>query len=173
MAGRVSVQASRRAAHTLVELAVVIAVLGIVAALGAGIVVEAGRVYSWSSTNTGSLADAQYALDRLSAELMNLAGPADITGMDSDTITFSLNGQSRTFDKSGSDLVRGSNTLATGVSAFTLTYYKSDGTIAASPAEVRRIAIELAITRDGQTVRLRTEVFPRALRDAYTSWAEE
>ena len=162
-----------RGAYTLIELTVVIVVLGVVAGLGTGIVVDAGRVYSRSRSRTDASADARHALERLSRELAGLATAADITAMSSESITFSLDGTPRTFGKSGSSLLRDSKALANDVSAFSLTYYDASGDITATLAQVRRIAIRIAITRNDLTVSLRTEVFPRAFRTQYTSWEQE
>ena len=162
-----------RRALTLIELVVVMVIVGIVGALGAGIIAEAGRMYSVSLAATDATDDAQFALDRICAELSQVAAPGDITAIGAESITFALAGSPRTFAKAGSEVVRESKTLATGVDAFDLTYYASDGTLAASPATVWRIAVSIAITRNNVTVRLRREVFPRSFRSTYVSWQEQ
>ena len=172
VAGRHNSIRARRA-FTLIELTVVMVVVGIVAGLGAGIIMEAGRSYSFSLATTDATDDAQFALDRLCAELSQLTAPANITSMSSESITFDLGGTSRTFQLSGTDLQRDSKLLATGVSAFNLTYYAADGSVAASPATVWRIAVSIAISRNDVTSRLRREVFPRSFRTTYVSWQEQ
>ena len=163
---------SARGAYTLIEMAITITVLAVVAGLGTGIVVEAGRVYSRSRTQTDACADARYALERISRELAGLTSPANITALGSDSITFSLQGTPRTFGTSGSSLVRDSKVLASDVSAFSLTCYDASGDITVTPALVRRIAIRLTITRSDVSITLRSEVFPRAFRTRYTSWGQ-
>lgn len=172
MTGRHNSRRARRA-FTLIELIVVMVVVGIVAGLGAGIIMEAGRSYSFSLAATDATDDAQFALDRLCAELSQLAAPADISAIGADSITFDLSGTSRTFQKVGTELRRDSKALATGVDTFDLTYYAADGTTASSPTTVWRIAVNIAITRNGVTAKLRREVFPRSFRTTYVSWQEQ
>ena len=169
--GRHNKRAQR--AFTLIELTVVMVVVGIVAGLGAGIIVEAGRAYSFSLAATDATDDAQFALDRICAELSQLASPTDISAIGADSITFDLDSTSRTFQLVGTELRRDSNALATNVTAFDLTYYASDGAIASNPADVWRIAASIAITRNDVTSRLRREVFPRSFRATYVSWQEQ
>ena len=169
----VPVRGRRRGAFTLIELAVVIVVVGIVAGLGAGIIVEAGRAYKKSGALTDNFADANYALTRLALELGNLASANDITAMGASSITFRLSGVARTFAKSGTNLLLGTKTLASGVSSFSLTYYDSAGAVTTDPASVRRIAAQITIDRNGSAISLQTGVFPRALRSTYLTWQEE
>ena len=162
-----------RGAFTLIELIIVVVVLGIVAALGTGVIVEAGRAYTRAKTTTDALADAQYALDRLSLELRNLSSPTDITAMGSQAITFTVWGSSRAYGKSGTNLRINGKDIATNVSAFNLVYYQADGNLATTSAQVNRVAAEIAIARNGRTVSLRTEAFPRSFRNSYVSWQEQ
>ena len=163
----------RRAAFTLIELVVTITVVAVVAGLGTGILVEAGRAYTRSKTLTENYADGDYALRRLAEELGDVAAATDLTSIGAGAVTFSLSGQEHTFVKSGTDLLRDGKALASGVSAFTLTYYDSSGAVTAVPASVHRVAAEITIDRNGAACSLRTEVFPRGLRTSYTSWEVE
>ena len=160
-------------AFTLLEFVVVITVLGIIAGLGSAILVESGRAYSRSNITSAAQTDAQYALNRLAVELTELQSPSDISALSSTSITFEVDGVERTFQLSGGSLRRDSNLLATDVSSFTLTCYRSDGTVTSTPTDVHRIAADISISRGGQTVSLRTEVFPRAFRSTYTAWDYE
>ena len=159
-------------AFTLMELVISITVFGIIAALGTGVLVQVARGYARTKTASSALADCQFALNRLSLELANLDSPSRITSMDDDDIRFTAFGLPCRYYKSGSTLRRNLRLFAQDCSRFELTYYRSDGTLATQPSEVHRIAIEIAITRDGLTVSLRTEVFPRQFRDTYVSWEE-
>jgi len=167
-----SLATGRRCAFTLIELVISITVFGIIAALGTGVLVEVARGYARTKAASGALTDCQFALNRIGLELASLDAPTDISSMDEDEITFTVFGVSRRYYRSGSTLRRDSYTLAEDCSQFALTYYKSDGTLTSDPSQVHRIAAEIAITRDGSTVSLRTEVFPRQFRSAYLSWEE-
>jgi len=162
----------RRHGFTLVELVVTITVVAVIAAMGTGLLVEVGRAYSISKTASGAYADAHHALERVRLELAGLTAPTDISSMGATSITFTAWGSPTTYSLSGGTLRRDGQALATGCSKFELTYYQSDGSIAAAPAAVRRIAVEIAITRRGRTAQLRTEVFPRSFRGTYVTWAE-
>ncbi|MFH1731181.1 MAG: prepilin-type N-terminal cleavage/methylation domain-containing protein [Planctomycetota bacterium] len=162
----------RRHGFTLIELAVTVTVVAVIAAMGAGLLVEVGRAYAISKTASGSYADAQHALERVRLELAALAAPTDISSMSANSITFTVWGSSTTYSLSGGTLQRDGQALAADCSKFELTYYQSDGSIAAAPATVHRIAIEIAVTRRGRVAQLRTEVFPRSFRGTYVTWAE-
>jgi prepilin-type N-terminal cleavage/methylation domain-containing protein len=164
---------TRRGGFSLIELAATIAVFGIVAGMGLGILVEGGRIYSRLQAQSEGFAAAEYALKRFRLELCNLSAPTEITEMDGDSITFRIGGDARTFEKSGSNLVRGSKVLAGNVTDFDLTYYAADGSIASAPGQVHRIAAAITVNCAGTPVSMRTEVFPRALRDTYATWQEE
>jgi prepilin-type N-terminal cleavage/methylation domain-containing protein len=158
---------------TLVELAVTTAVIGVIASIGVGVVVEGGRAYRHSTEVTEAFSEAEFAAKRLSLELANLADPADILTMQSSRVRFNVTGSPRTFELSGSTLWRESQALARSVTVFDLDYYQADGSVATMAAQVRRIAIRVRIQRDGATAEYRTEVAPRAFRDEYRVWQEE
>lgn len=162
----------RRHGFTLIELAVTVTVVAVIAAMGTGLLVEVGRAYSVSKTASGAYADAHHALERVRLELASLTAPTDISSMSANSITFTAWGSSTTYSLSGGTLQRGGNDLAADCSKFELTYYQFDGSIASAPATVHRIAIEIAITRRGRVAQLRTEVFPRSFRGTYVTWAE-
>ncbi len=163
----------RRAAFTLIELAVTITVAAVIAGLGAAVIAQAARAYAQNKTSTDNFADAAYALNRLASELSDLTAAANITNIGPDTITFSANGETLTYSKSGTDLRRNARTLAAAVSSFTLTCYDAAGAVTATPASVKRIGIQLTLDRNGTPATLRTEVFPRSLRSTYLSWQQE
>ncbi|MFO7900425.1 MAG: prepilin-type N-terminal cleavage/methylation domain-containing protein [Planctomycetota bacterium] len=162
-----------RRGYTLIELAVVLAVMGIVAGLGTGLVVAGARAYRASRSRSDAYAEADYALRRLAAELRGLPSAAEIEAIDADAITFRRGGVARTFERSGSTLLRDGQPLARGVTGFDLTYYGADGSVVSEPSQVCRIAAAVAVRKDGHTARLRTEIFPRALRSSYLSWEDE
>ncbi|MFW6107871.1 MAG: type II secretion system protein [bacterium] len=163
-----------RRGYTLIELAVVLAVMGIVAGLGTGLVVAGARAYRASRSRADAYAEADYALRRLTAELRGLPSAAQIESIGSDAITFRLDGgAARTFERSGSTLLRDGQPLARDVTAFELTYYGADGSVVSEPSQVCRIAAAVAVNKGGHTARLRTEIFPRAFRSSYLSWEDE
>lgn len=163
----------RPKSFTLTEMAVTITVLGVVAAMGTGLVVDTGRACSRSRTYASCFSDAQYALTRMALELRNLATTSNITSMAATSITFNAGGSAVTFSKSGTDLMRGTNKLAANVSSFAIVYFDATGCIATAPDMVARIAISITITRSGNAASARTEIFPRPLRPGYQSWQTE
>ena len=153
---------------TLVEVVVTITVLGVMGALGAGIVAEGGRALARARDTTDGLSECAYALERIEIDLSGLADRSQVTAMGAHSMTLSISGSPVTYALSGTDLLRGSKALAKNVTAFNLTYYKADGTLAAAAADLNRIGIEVAVTCNGDTTALRTEVFPRTFRNSYT-----
>jgi prepilin-type N-terminal cleavage/methylation domain-containing protein len=161
------------AGFTLLELAVTITVLAILAGMGAGIAVEAGRAYSRTVENKAAFSDVRFAANKMALEMANIRQTSHIYTMEDDEISFTALGFPRVYWRSGSTLRRNLRTFVRSCSQFELTYYRADGTEATQPSEVHRIAVEIAVTRDGRTARIRTEVFPRSFREGYASWQEE
>jgi len=155
------------------ELVVTITVAGIVAGMGAALIAQAGEAYACATSRSDAFADGDYALKRMALELANLQTSTNITSLGSDAITFNPGSGAVTFEKSGSQVLRNAKMLAEGVTAFSVTAYAADGTVTTTPALVRRLALAIRVSRNGLPTSLRTEVFPRAFRTAYTSWQEE
>ncbi len=159
--------------HTLIELAVVLSVMGIVAGVGTGVVVEGGRAYRAGRSRSDAVAEADYVLRRLAAELRRVAGPDDITAISETAISFRVDGTERTFALNGTTVVRNSTPIAHDVTVLSFSYFKADGSLTTDPVQVHRIAAEIAVVKNGLEVRLRTEMFPRSFRSAYESWEDE
>lgn len=165
-----------RRGFTLVEAVATIVVLAVIGTVSSGIVMNATGGYLEASEGAQLHAEASIALDRIVRELrsMSLDDAAssiapDIESMSATAITWD---DDDTLALSGTDLLLtedgGAATLLLGdVSSFALTAHdESDATIAlpitgAGCDAVRRVTIELTLTRNGVSESLRAKLFLR------------
>lgn len=163
---------STRTAFTLVELMAVLVLTAGIAAVTAPIVLSASGAFTDASTRRDRTEAASMALDRIVRTLREApdrgeSGPgvpaiASLSAMSiglEDGAVVALNGQTLELTVPGSDPAP----LCTGVDAFELTYFGSDGTVidpaaAGAADEVRVVEIRLACAA---AVELRTRVLLR------------
>ena len=163
-----------RRAFTLVEL---IATMTILAALGSVVsVVIASSTdgYTRASTTAQLHSELSVALDRIDQMLRyipNIGGSPDITSLSGTSITWetdwslNLNGAQLLLVKNGGT----ASVLLDDVSALSIQAYdESNAPLGASLSgtacgAIRRIAINITLTRNGVTEALRTRVFLRAM----------
>ncbi len=170
-------RASRaRRGHTLLELAMVIAITGIIAGIVAPPLLEGMRMQSSLAVRGALLQEGRSTLERLTRELRET--PYEATAPDTPAITAAdasaIDCQDQSFRLNGAMLERraaGGSTwypLAAHVRAAIFTYYDRDGNaLDATPlsaedrASIRRIGIDLTFGQGSETLRLRTGVFLR------------
>ncbi|HSH92193.1 MAG TPA: prepilin-type N-terminal cleavage/methylation domain-containing protein [Ramlibacter sp.] len=144
---------------TLMELVIVIALLGILSALGASIFVDSFTVTRMVDSTQRTAGSSRYALERLARELREVKYSALTTAY---TITLTAPAGTLAFTRSsggveqvvsvaltGSDLTLSYGTpqvLAKNVSAFTASYLKIDGTTATAGTNVRFVVLALTVT---------------------------
>ncbi len=159
---------------TLVELVLVIAMLGILAAvLGPGLG-TALRSYQVVLARRATLAQARAGMDRIVHEIRLIGRPSDILNVSSST-SFQFeypNNNAITYSLSGTNLLRNSDVLASPVSALEFKYYRASGAETATASLVQRVQITFTTTAPaGQgSLTLRTNVFLRALNDRYADF---
>ncbi|MFO0972967.1 MAG: type II secretion system protein [Phycisphaerae bacterium] len=168
----------RRAGYTLIELVTAIAVAGIVSALAGTVLLNGSFVLAQASQRTrmaDSGARAMEQILRFVREIgqdVALTGKAQISTADSGDLRFGVYG----FRVSGSELQMTANTgttwyrACTSVSTLTFRYYDATGAeltavplSSANREAVRQVSVELAVTVNGETHRVRTRVYLRNL----------
>jgi prepilin-type N-terminal cleavage/methylation domain-containing protein len=179
-----AVQPRRRRAFTLIESMATVAVLATLGSIASFLVLDAVDGYSETATSALLHAELSIALDRATRELRKIepdAGAAgvapnvtnvnaadnDIQWTDSDSDAYSLyqSGSSLMLEVDGG----GPAVLLDDLAAFTvLTYDEDNGPLAAPLTgaacdDIRRIALNVTVQRNGVTESLRTRVFIRSM----------
>jgi len=164
---------------TLVELVIVMVILGILAAIGSGILLESADIFVLAKARRDVLAEGRYAIERISREIREeIEDPAaDITSFTATNFTFTdPDSNSISFFQSGSTLLRNSDLLASSIDSLSFSYLEADGTTAAAAADIWRIGISLTLAAGGESTTLRSEVFPRNFYDdnaGFDGWSEQ
>jgi len=179
---------TRRRAFTLVELVAVMVVISAIGAVGAFTIQRATAANSQVSTRGTIYAEASAAMDRIVRKVQstpvraasNPAAPsiasftaASITWDDQSALTWdAAAGTLMLRDVAAGDATGAAPVLLTNVSDFSATPFdQSNSNIfttlgvttlsAAQSGTVRRVSFQFTITRDGQSVTLRSRAFPR------------
>jgi prepilin-type N-terminal cleavage/methylation domain-containing protein len=152
---------------TLVETILTIIVVGIIAGVSGQVLMRGIDAYSMITNRKDAIQHARVGMDRMMYELL-LVDSSKLTSVSDTRIDFvDMNGSAANFRRANVygtlDLVRGNDFLAGQVALLDFDFFKSDGTSAVFPWDVRRISIELTAQALGGygTIPLRTEVFPR------------
>lgn len=157
----------RMKGFTLVELLLTIIVVAIIAGVSAQVLLRGIDTYSLVTSRRDALENARIGMDRMISEML-LVRSSDITGISPTRLDFTDSAGNPTNFKRHSyqgtiDLFRNNDFLAGQIALLNFTYYRSDGTFASFPSDVRMIGVELTVQSVGGygTVPLRTRVFPR------------
>lgn len=161
-----------RRGFTLVEAITTMVVLAIIGSVTSGMLLSGVTGYRDAATSAQIHAEASAALDRIVRELREVpldAGAPDIESVTSNSITWATNSS---LTVSGSKLrlsIAGgtAQTLLDSVSSFSVqTYNESNTALSASLsgagcAPIRRVQLQVTVTRQGVSQTLRTRVFLR------------
>lgn len=177
-----------RRAFTLVELVAAMVVVGVIGAVGAMTLQRAAAANSQVSARGTLYAEASAAMDRLVRKVQsaparaatNPAAPSisaltatAITWDDQSTLTYDANAQTLVLrDVAAGDSTSATPVLVGNVSAFEVAPFDQDNANiftalgvatlnSAQGATVRRVSIQFTLTRDGQSVTLRSRAFVR------------
>lgn len=148
---------------TIIEFVIVIAIFGIIATIAGPLIYQLSRLTLQQYEISNVSGQARIALERMSKDLREIrsTSTSDLQ-IASNQITFvDINGNTITYQLSGSTLLRNSQPLADSVTAFNLTYQKNDGTVALVAADVRYITISMTISENNTTETLQHTIFIR------------
>ncbi len=167
---RKSVGFPRRNGFSLIEMIMVIVVLGIIAAVAAPILANAFRAYFTGMDIAETDWQARAALERMSRELRTVRAPADLiitaagdlsfTDIDGNVIRYCL-GAVGTCPGTAGNLMRNSQSLATGVSGLTLSYLTRTGVATGVAAQVFYIVTGFTVTQNTVSKVFTATVSPR------------
>lgn len=147
---------------TLVELIMVIVIVGALAGGAAIFVNSAVKVWNLITFRNDEVVSARLALDRMVREMRELVATDGIYN-DTNSTRFHFQHISGdiAYSRSGNNLMRNSDTLATGISSLGFTYYNVNGTLTTTPSQVRRVNIGMTITSGSESLSVNSQVYPR------------
>lgn len=156
---------------TFIETLLTVVIIGIIASVTAKVLIVGLDIYTLVVNRNESFHSARVAMERMQDEIIKVK-TADISFFTSGTFRFTdADGLSATFTRASTILdgavvygiVRNSNYLAGNATQLRFTYYRSNGGVAFTKGQIRRINIDFTITISAETgsIHLRSEVFPR------------
>lgn len=155
---------------TLIELIMVITIVGILTTVSSMYIKETIDLWRFLSFRSEAVAQGRLALLRMAREIRQIQNDASVRIAETSRFQFDdMSAAMITYELSGSNLLRNSDILASGVSGLTFTYYDTSNQEIASPdvspnpTNIYRIDISVTIESGGQTKALRTQVYPRNL----------
>ncbi len=144
-------------AFTIVEMILAIGILGVMGMAIAPGLETSIRSYAMMTGERQNTADIQAAVSRMVREIRQIPGSAYVTTLGASSFTFQFPaGTSITYSLSGTNLMRGSDILASNISALAFAYYDAAGSTTSTPANVKRV--QLQVTSSTGLV-IRTQIF--------------
>ena len=157
---------------TLIELVIVITIVGIAASIIGAILLGAIDAWTFKFNRNDILWDGRLAIDRMTREIRTIKDSASVTTASSAQFRFiDAGNKDITYSLSSTNLNRtedgAANLLAENVSSFAFTYYDASDTVISVPAvspsatDIRRVRINLTLTKNGQNVYLQSDASPK------------
>lgn len=160
--------------YTLIELITVMTVIGVVAAIGAPLLIEAASAWSYASPyQNNAVLSAVVAQNRMSREIRRLKNDSSVTTAASSQFSLTdVDNNTITFVLSGSTLMRNSDGLLDNVASLSFVYYDDSGGTIASPlvnpanTDIRLVRVNYSVLAAGNTLNFGFTVKPQNLRRA-------
>lgn len=131
----------------LVELVLVILLVGIIFAGASELLTQGFRAYFVANATTNAEWQERVALERMVRDLRAVRSSADIVIASSTQFSFvSISGNSVNYQKTGTQLMRNSQTIASGVQSVNFSYYDENGESTAQLNAIRYITMTLTVT---------------------------
>ena len=157
---------------TLIELVIVITIIGIITGVVGYILLGTVDAWMFKFNRADLLSDGRLAMNRMVREIREIKNRGKVTTAASSEFRFeNVDNIDITYDLSSTDLDRTAdgtaNTLAENVSSLTFTYFDSNGNTIATPdvapgaTDIRRVRINLTLTKNSEDVYLQSESVPR------------
>ena len=166
----VGLRTSHAHGFTLIEIIITIVLIGIIASIAAGIILQGVRSYSDVDNRSNVRYQAQLAVERMAREIRMIrsATAVDITALTATNLQFNdINGNNIQFQRVGAiapyTMQRNTNVLANNVQSITFSYFANDGVTAVTLATVTTlwfVVIDLTVQQGTETISVRTRVHP-------------
>lgn len=150
----------KRKGFTLIEFIMSLLAVAIVA-VALGSMLSPANNWFFILGRRDSQSEAQLTLERLIKEVERVNSPTEITTKTATHLTFTdISAQQIDIQlqTDGTNLLYGTDTLASNVTDLQFEYLDSTGSVTAIAADIRVIRISIAVTSGLQTVRMQTEV---------------
>ncbi len=155
----------RDAGFTLIELIITIVLVGIIAGIGALVVLQGVNAFLAEDIRADLTTDGRLAIERMAREIRTIRTrtAADIPTMTGGTLSFvDLDGNPITYTSGVGNVTRNGTTLASATTvALGFLYFQQDGTPAGSAAQVWVIQVDLTLTTGGENQAFRIRAHPR------------
>lgn len=153
---------------TLIELVIVISIVGIAAVIAGSMLLGVIDAWTFKFNRNDILWDGRIAINRMTREIRTVKNNTSVTTATSSQFRFTDAGNKDiTYSLSSTNLNRTengtANLLAENVSSLTVTYYNSSDAVIPSPmvspsaTDIRRVRINLTLTKNGQNVYLQSD----------------
>lgn len=161
---------------TLIEMVMSIVIIGIVAFVVGDSIIMGMKAYLTADERVEALQKGRYTLERIEREVRNSIQISNATATattlcfegitDATVVSFRYSGTQVTREELGGGLPAcpgaGGTVLADGITAFAFSYLQNSGVAEATPSALtRRIAASLTSTTGGESMDMRTEIYPR------------
>ncbi len=157
---------------TLIELVIVISVVGIISVIIGSMLLGTIKAWTFKFNRNDILWDGRLAINRITREIRAVRDTASVTTASAAQFRFiDTNNVDITYSLSSTNLNRTengtANLLAGNVSSLAFTYYDANENTIAIPSvspsatNIRRVRINLTLTKNGQNVYLQSDSVPR------------
>jgi len=149
---------------SFIELIMVIILLSILAVVAGRILTAGLNSYLTVQNTTDADSQGRIALARMAIDLRNIRSTADITTASANQIVFTdINGNSITYQLSGTTLMRNAQILADGIQTLTFSYFDKNGASTSTTTDIRYITVKLNVQLNNTNFNLITSIYPRNL----------
>ena len=155
---------------TLIELVMVIAIVGILAAMSSGYINQVISTWQTVSFRMETVSQMRIALDRMSRDMRQVKNSTSVLLAGANVFRFVAGDDTMvTYNISGTNVLRNNAVLAAGASRLGFTYYDAAGSLLVNPdvspdkTDIRRITITLEIRSSVENKTMAVQVYPRNL----------
>ncbi len=147
---------------TLVELVIVLVVVGTLASVTFGVLLEAMRIYARTAPTEQLAYQSQLTSERLRRDLRSLRESSQITVFQPQELAFETgSGGTVDYRLMGSELRRNGRLLAEGITGLRFNYITTAGGFASSSDEVALVTARVVLTAGGAERQVVTAIHPR------------
>jgi prepilin-type N-terminal cleavage/methylation domain-containing protein len=160
----------RKSGLTLIELVMTISIVGILVSGSMLYIKQVIDLWDFMSFRNEIVSPGMMALTRMSREIRQISNSTSVLNANNTSFRFTdVNNVIIDYYFSSPNLIRNNDTLASGVSNLTLTYYNltnqpiTNPLISPQATDIKRIKIRLEMFSGNQDKTLETQVYPRNL----------